>query len=251
MVSKARIRLSSTDPQDINTICAEIKEIADKTGVKLKGPIPLPTKKLMVPTRKSPAGQGTNTFDKWEMRIHKRLIDVDPNERFLKRTGSVAETQLVVKSVPVFGSHRKRTVLILALLALGVIGVSVAAASYDRGVHWHPHLSLTLNGSPYTVPANIGIDPSLWKDHSLDEYGSGAAALHTHDTSGTIHVEVNTSHRDFTLHEFLAIWGQPSDGSAIDGHLVTSVTVDGVQQASPTWDVILKDGQKIAMTLSA
>src|SRR5437762_10720215 len=86
MVSKARIRLSSTDPQDINTICAEIKEIADKTGVKLKGPIPLPTKKLMVPTRKSPAGQGTNTFDKWEMRIHKRLIDVDPNERDRKST---------------------------------------------------------------------------------------------------------------------------------------------------------------------
>ncbi|MEM2982249.1 MAG: 30S ribosomal protein S10, partial [Candidatus Bathyarchaeia archaeon] len=30
-------------------------------------------------------GQGTHTWDKWEMRIHKRLIDVDPNERFLKR----------------------------------------------------------------------------------------------------------------------------------------------------------------------
>ena len=167
-----------------------------------------------------------------------------------KGTGSVAETKLVVKSVPVFGSHRKRTVLILALLALVVIGVSVGAASYDRGVHWHPHLSLTLNGSPFTVPANIGIDSSLWKDHSLDQYGSGAAALHTHDTSGTIHVEVNTSHRDFTLHEFLAIWGQPVDGSAIDGYLVTSVAVDGVQEASPTGDVILKDGQKIAMTLS-
>ena len=85
MVSKARIRLSSTNPQDINSICGEIKEIAEKTGVKLKGPIPLPTKKLIVPTRKSPAGQGTKSFDKWEMRIHKRLIDVDPNERFLKR----------------------------------------------------------------------------------------------------------------------------------------------------------------------
>ncbi len=78
MVSKARIRLSSTDPQDINSICGEIRDIAEKTGVKLKGPIPLPTKK-------SPAGQGTHSFDKWEMRIHKRLIDVDPNERFLKR----------------------------------------------------------------------------------------------------------------------------------------------------------------------
>jgi small subunit ribosomal protein S10 len=38
-----------------------------------------------VPTRKSPCGEGTHTWDKWEMRIHKRLIDVDPNERFLKR----------------------------------------------------------------------------------------------------------------------------------------------------------------------
>ncbi len=85
MVSKARIRLSSTSPGDINSMCTEIKDIADKTGVKLKGPIPLPTKKLQVPTMKSPNGQGTKTFDKWEMRIHKRLIDVDPNERFLKR----------------------------------------------------------------------------------------------------------------------------------------------------------------------
>ncbi len=139
----------------------------------------------------------------------------------------------------------------LSIVALAVIGVSFAAASYDRGVHWHPTLSITMNGSPFTVPAQIGIDSSLWKDHSLDQYGSGAAAMHTHDTSGTIHVEVNTSHRDFTLHEFLAIWGQPSDGSTIDGHPVTSLTVDGVLQASPTGDVVLKDGQKIAMALSA
>src|SRR5207245_180876 len=55
MVSKARIRLSSTDPQDINTICAEIKEIADKTGVKLKGPIHLPKKK-----KKNPINSQTN-----------------------------------------------------------------------------------------------------------------------------------------------------------------------------------------------
>ncbi len=167
-----------------------------------------------------------------------------------KRAGFVAERQPVVKSVSVFRSHRKRNFAILGLLVLVVIGVSVAAASYDRGVHWHPHLSVTLNGSPYAVPTDIGINSNLWKDHSLDQYGSGAAALHTHDTSGTIHVEVNTSHRDFTLHEFLAIWGQPSDGSAIDGHPVTSVTVDGVQQASAKGDVVLKDGEKIAMTLS-
>ncbi|HKI76013.1 MAG TPA: hypothetical protein VKA28_02320 [Candidatus Bathyarchaeia archaeon] len=166
-----------------------------------------------------------------------------------KRAGSISERQLVVKSVPVFRSHKKRNFAILGLLALVVIGVSVAAASYDRGIHWHPNLSVTLNGSPYTVPKDIGIDSSLWKDHSLDQYGEGMAPLHTHDTSGTIHVEARTSHYDFTLHEFLAIWGEPSDGSAIDGHRVTSLTVDGVQQAT-TGDVVLKDGQKIIMTLS-
>jgi len=85
MVNRARIRLSSTDPQDLNSICDEIRKIADKTGVKLRGPVPLPTRRLLVPTRKSPSGEGTHTWDKWEMRIHKRLMDVDPNERFLKR----------------------------------------------------------------------------------------------------------------------------------------------------------------------
>ena len=173
-----------------------------------------------------------------------------------KRLGSLkAESKTVTYSKPtsVFRSHRRRKLLVLSLVALAVIGVAFAAASYDRGVHWHPNLSITLNGSPYTVPAQIGIDPSLWKDHSLDQYAmvGGVAALHTHDTSGTIHVEVNTSRRDFTLHEFLAIWGQPSDGSAIGGHPVTSLTVDGVAQASATSDVVLKDGQKIVMTLSA
>ncbi len=85
MVSKARIRLSSTDPKDLNSICDEIGKMAERTGVKLRGPIPLPTKRLVVPTRKSPCGEGTHTWDKYEMRIHKRLVDVDPNERFLKR----------------------------------------------------------------------------------------------------------------------------------------------------------------------
>jgi len=169
-----------------------------------------------------------------------------------KRAGPIAQGQQVVQTVPVFRSHRMRTVMILALVALVVIGVSVAAAQFSAAntmrMHWHPILTIT--GSPVTVPAQIGIDQSLWKDHTLDQYGiGGLSPLHTHDTSGTIHVESNTV-RDFTLHEFLAVWGQPGDGSAIDGHPVTSLTVDGVQQTSPTGDVVLKDGQKIVMTLS-
>tara|TARA_B100000315_G_C14383222_1_gene498448 strand:+ start:123 stop:362 length:240 start_codon:yes stop_codon:yes gene_type:complete len=59
--------------------------ITEKTGVKVKGPQPLPTKKLKVSTRKAPSGQGTATFDKWEMRVHRRLIDLDADDRTMKQ----------------------------------------------------------------------------------------------------------------------------------------------------------------------
>jgi len=85
MVRKARIRLVSTDYKKLEEICAEIKNIAKKTGVRISGPIPLPTKRLMVVTRKAPSGEGTHTFDHWEMRIHKRLIDMDADERALRQ----------------------------------------------------------------------------------------------------------------------------------------------------------------------
>ncbi len=85
MVQKARIRLTSTNQKKLEELCSEIKDIADKTGVKLAGPIPLPTKRLKVSTRKSPCGQGTPTWDRYEMRIHKRLIEVEANERAMRR----------------------------------------------------------------------------------------------------------------------------------------------------------------------
>ena len=163
------------------------------------------------------------------------------------------KTVTAVRSGSVFRSHRRRNVLILTLIVLATIGVSVAAAQFAKSntlvLHIHPQLSITSNGRSVTVPAQIGIDPSLWKDHSLDQYGvGGLAPLHTHDTSGTIHVESNTQ-RDFTLHEFLAIWGQPSDGHAINGQQVNSLTVDGVPQAVTT-DVVFRDLQKIVMVTS-
>ena len=58
-------------------------KIADRTGVKLRGPIPLPTKRLWVPTRKSPCGNGTATFDRFEMRVHRRIIDIPAEDRVL------------------------------------------------------------------------------------------------------------------------------------------------------------------------
>ncbi len=80
-----RIKLVSTSVEDLNTVCNEIRNIAKKTGVRMNGPIPLPTKRLMVTVRKAPSGQGTHTFDHWEMRIHKRIIDMDADERAMRQ----------------------------------------------------------------------------------------------------------------------------------------------------------------------
>lgn len=82
-MSKVRIKLNSTDIKMINNICDSIKELARKSGIAISGPVPLPTKKLKITTRKSPCGDGTATFDNFEMRIHKRLIDLPANEKVL------------------------------------------------------------------------------------------------------------------------------------------------------------------------
>jgi small subunit ribosomal protein S10 len=99
MARKARIRLTSTDYKKLEEVCEELRAIADKTGIKIAGPIPLPTKRLRVPVRKTPCGEGTATWDRWEMRIHKRLIDVDAEERVMRRIMRIRVPEEVYVSI--------------------------------------------------------------------------------------------------------------------------------------------------------
>ena len=80
---KVRIKLNSADINMLNFICNNIRDVAKKSGITIRGPVPLPTKKFKVTTRKSPCGDGTATFDRFEMRVHKRLIDLPANEKIL------------------------------------------------------------------------------------------------------------------------------------------------------------------------
>ncbi|RYG63469.1 hypothetical protein EON80_21180 [bacterium] len=90
-------------------------------------------------------------------------------------------------------------------------GNSCDVAHYDY--HIHSHLSIFVNGRQLAVPAAIGIA----NPHSITtpefpdgfvDYGSCVYALHTHDTSGRLHVEAPTQ-RTFTLGQVFRIWGQP------------------------------------------
>jgi len=112
-------------------------------------------------------------------------------------------------------------------------------------MHIHPQLSVKDDGNPIIVPENVGIDKTLWKDHSLDKYGmQGMSPLHTHDGAGTIHVE-SSINRDYTLGEFLDVWGGLDTGSG----KIVKVAVNG----QPIFDWknhILKDKEQISLEIS-
>jgi len=84
-MEKARIILIGKDPKELKEVSDEIINVTKKTGANYSGPVPLPTKKMRVTTRKSPDGEGTATWERWEMRVHKRIIDVDADERSLRQ----------------------------------------------------------------------------------------------------------------------------------------------------------------------
>ena len=100
---KARISLASADIAQMNEICSAIKDIAEKTKVKLSGPITLPTKKLKLTTRKSPDGEGKASWERYEMRIHKRLIDLGVDEKALRLVMRVPIPEQVSISIEMLG----------------------------------------------------------------------------------------------------------------------------------------------------
>ena len=84
MAQNARVKLTSINIEKLSDVCDEILSIGTKSGVKIKGPTPLPTKKLNVVTRKSPCGSGTETYEKWQMRMHRRIFDINADDKAIR-----------------------------------------------------------------------------------------------------------------------------------------------------------------------
>ncbi len=82
---KARVKLSGVAPEIIDSLAWNIRKMGEKSGVKVRGPIPLPTKRLKLTTLTSPDGEGTQRWEKWEKRIHRRVVDVSLDERVLRQ----------------------------------------------------------------------------------------------------------------------------------------------------------------------
>ena len=84
-IHKIRITLTSRKVASLEKVCSELLERAKSKNLRVKGPVRLPTKTLKVTTRKTPCGEGSKTWDMFEMRIHKRLIDLNAPTEVVKQ----------------------------------------------------------------------------------------------------------------------------------------------------------------------
>lgn len=95
-MSRARIKIVSNKLDDLQMVVDQILKIARENNVKVSGPIPLPRKVLKVTTQKNPSGQGTITWDKFELRFYKRLIYLGLNDKALRALTTIKIPQSVI-----------------------------------------------------------------------------------------------------------------------------------------------------------
>ncbi|XP_074637460.1 small ribosomal subunit protein uS10-like [Acropora palmata] len=89
-VHRIRITLTSRNVKSLEKVCADLIKGAKEKKLKVKGPVRLPTKYLKITTRKTPCGEGSKTWDRYEMRIHKRLIDLHSPSEIVKQITSIS-----------------------------------------------------------------------------------------------------------------------------------------------------------------
>ncbi|MBI4087425.1 MAG: hypothetical protein HY434_01175 [Candidatus Liptonbacteria bacterium] len=156
--------------------------------------------------------------------------------------------------------NRNKSVFVIAILiviALGMIGAGNFLTSTGGGsskstrdvalsctldmytkFHIHPHVRIIVNGTEQKVPANVGVTFGCMHP------------LHTHDDTGTIHVE-SPEKRDFTLGDFFAVLNKPFSREQVldyktDASHEIVMTVDG--QASQEYEnLVFQDGEQIVI----
>jgi hypothetical protein len=128
--------------------------------------------------------------------------------------------------------------------------------------HVHAHLDVFVDGQPVEIPAGIGIEIS---DPSVQTFDTGyggipkegceqvcISPLHTHDPDGVIHTEAPSESR-FTLGQFFVELAVPLDASCVDEFCTPDVPVevfvDGQPHSGNPADIVLRDGQEIAIVI--
>lgn len=99
--SKFKLTITHRNIKEIEAICRHLIDNINRTNeeatkeqnrqtISHRGPVRIPTKHLHITVRKSPCGNGTATFDRYEMRIHKRVLYLDCSRSDIQLLTNVA-----------------------------------------------------------------------------------------------------------------------------------------------------------------
>ncbi|XP_006830889.1 PREDICTED: 40S ribosomal protein S20-like [Chrysochloris asiatica] len=89
-IHQIRITLTSCNVKSLEKVYADLTRGAKDKNLKVKGPVRMPTKTLRTTTRKISCGEGSKTWDRFQMRIHKRLIDLHSPFEIVKQITSIS-----------------------------------------------------------------------------------------------------------------------------------------------------------------
>jgi hypothetical protein len=123
---------------------------------------------------------------------------------------------------------------------LAAIGLPVLS-SEGTILHTHEHLDIFVSGKQLTIPQDIGINES----------GQFFSPIHTHDTTGIIHVESPVI-QTFTLGQFFDIWGVRLTDKCIGGYcgsntMTLRIYVNGKAVTSNFRNLVLSAHQEIVI----
>ena len=129
--------------------------------------------------------------------------------------------------------------------------VTAAGLPYNEEmlqVHYHAHLDVIIDGKPTPVPPYVGFIVSGQKVTAL-------APLHTHDSSGVIHIE-NSVPAKFLLGQFFIEWGVRLSATCVGGYCADAthdfaVYVNGSKYAGDPNQIVLTKHEEIAIEYGA
>lgn len=98
---KARIFITSTSIKGAETIMSQIIQRSQIQKAFIKSRARLPTEVLKITTRKTPNGEGSKTWETYEMRVHRRQIDIQSERDDIKRIVAVSLPSDVEMSISV------------------------------------------------------------------------------------------------------------------------------------------------------
>lgn len=110
--------------------------------------------------------------------------------------------------------HLNKNILLVFVISLlliisacsGIPNYHIPCLSGEgNALHTHPYLQIFIDGEKVKIPSGIGIPKTKFQgDFAVD--GACFLPIHTHDSSGIIHVESPTLDKEYTLDDFFKVW---------------------------------------------